>query len=215
MKKAAIFFGGWDGHEPEQTTAIVKKLLETENFEVHTYNTLDLLEDKSQFEDFSLIIMNWTMGEISFPAIEGLRDLIASGIGLAGWHGGMGDAFRNNAEFQFIVGGQFVAHPDNIRDYTVNISNTQDPITQDLTDFPMHSEQYYMHTDPSNQVLATTTFSSIESHPWVNGTTIPVVWKRTYDKGKIFYSSLCHVAADFDVPQAKELLRRGMLWAAK
>ncbi|QQE12461.1 ThuA domain-containing protein [Planctomycetota bacterium] len=215
MKKAAIFYGGWDGHEPEQTANIAKQLLESENFEVKLFDTLEPLADKTQFEDYNLIIMNWTMGEIPQASFESFRDLILSGVGFAGWHGGMGDAFRNNADYQFIVGGQFVTHPDGIKDYTVNITKHNDPIMQGLSDFDMHSEQYYMHVDPSNEVLATTTHQNVQSTPWVNGTTIPVAWKRPFGKGRVFYSALGHVAADFDVPEMREILRRGMLWAAK
>jgi type 1 glutamine amidotransferase len=78
----------------------------------------------------------------------------------------------------------------------------------------MHSEQYYMHVDPSNQVLATTTFSD-EFHDWIAGTVMPVVWTRRWGAGRVFYSSLGHVAADFDVPEAKEIVRRGLLWASR
>ena len=107
-----------------------------------------------------------------------------------------------------------VAHPGNIIDYEVNIINHDDPITAGLKDFKMHSEQYYMHVDPSNEVLATTTFSG-EHAPWIAGTVMPVVWKRMYGAGKVFYSSLGHVARDFDVPEAKEIVRRGMRWATR
>jgi hypothetical protein len=105
-----------------------------------------------------------------------------------------------------------VAHPGNVIDYEVNIVDHDDPITAGLSDFKMHSEQYYMHVDPSNEVLATTTFNT-DIAPWVNGTVMPVVWKRMWGKGRVFYSSLGHVASDFDVPEAKEIEVRGMLWA--
>ncbi len=139
---------------------------------------------------------------------------IKAGTGLAGWHGGMADSFRNNVEYQWMVGGQWVAHPGNIIDYTVNIINHDDPITAGLSDFQMHSEQYYMHVDPSNEVLATTTYDGAHAS-WVAGTVMPVVWKRMWGQGKVFYSSLGHVAKDFDVAEAKEIVRRGMLWATR
>jgi type 1 glutamine amidotransferase len=126
----------------------------------------------------------------------------------------MADAFRNNVNYQWMVGGQWVAHPGNIVDYEVNIIDHEDPITAGLPDFKMHSEQYYMHVDPSNEVLATTTFNT-DIAPWVNDTIMPVVWKRRWGEGRVFYSSLGHVAKDFDVPEAKEIQRRGMLWATR
>ena len=96
----------------------------------------------------------------------------------------------------------------------MNIVDHDDPIMAGLADFKMHSEQYYMHTDPGNEVLATTTFAA-ETAPWVDGTVMPVVWRRLFGKGRVFYSSLGHVAADFDVPEALKILRRGMSWAAR
>jgi hypothetical protein len=154
------------------------------------------------------------MGTITREQEKGLLDAIKSGVGIAGWHGGMGDSYRNNVNYQWMVGGQWVSHPDGVCDYEVNIINHTDPITKGLSDFKMHSEQYYMHVDPSNEVLATTTFHS-PAAPWIEGTVMPVVWKRMWGKGRVFYSSLGHVAKDFDVPEAREIQRRGMLWACR
>ena len=82
-----------------------------------------------------------------------------------------------------------------------------------LGEFEMNSEQYYMHVDPSNEVLATTTFDG-EPYPWIRGCVMPQVWKRKYGEGRVFYSALGHNAKDFEVPEVKEILRRGMLWAS-
>jgi len=147
--------------------------------------------------------------------VAGLIEAVKNGVGLAGWHGGMCDSFRNNTTYQFMTGGQWVAHPDGIVEYTVNIVNHTDPITKGIPDFKMKSEQYYMHTDPGNQVLATTTFGDNREAPWVKGTVMPVVWKRRWGQGRVFYSSLGHVVADFNVPEAREIQRRGILWAAR
>jgi type 1 glutamine amidotransferase len=136
--------------------------------------------------------------------VDGVRDNTA----------GMADSFRNNTDYQFMVGGQWVAHPGGIIPYTVNIVDHDDLITTGLDDFQMHSEQYYMHVDPSNEVLATTTFSGDYGVPWIAGTVMPVVWKRHGCAGRVFYCSLGHVARDFDVPEAREIVRRGMLWAS-
>jgi len=126
----------------------------------------------------------------------------------------MGDAFRDNVEYQFMVGGQWVAHPGGVIDYTVNITDHQDPVTAGLSDFSMHSEQYYMHVDPHVKVLATTTFTG-EHAPWIEGATVPVAWKKMYGKSRVFYTSLGHVVSDFNVPEAKTIVQRGMLWATR
>jgi hypothetical protein len=214
MKKVLIVWGGWDGHEPEQCADIFAPILRDAGFEVAVSDTLDSYLDKARMSALSLIVPVWTMGTITNEQEAGLLEAIKSGVGVAGFHGGMGDAFRNNTNYQWMVGGQWVSHPDNITDYQVNIVDRDDPVTTGLDDFRMHSEQYYMHVDPSNKVLATTTFNSPVA-PWVKGTVMPVVWKRMWGKGRVFYSSLGHVAADFAVYEAREIQRRGMLWAAR
>ena len=213
-KKAVIVWGGWEGHEPKQCVDVFAPILEEEGFEVTISGTLDTYKDQDLMLAQDLIVPTWTMGTIADDQEKGLLAAIGSGVGVAGWHGCMGDSFRNNTNYQFMVGGQWVAHPDGIIEYTVNITS-DDPIVAGLGDFHMHSEQYYMHTDPGNEVLATTVLAGIESSPWVNGTVMPVVWKRPWGKGRVFYSSLGHVAVDFDVPEAREIQRRGMLWASR
>ncbi|MEZ4996565.1 MAG: ThuA domain-containing protein [Bacteroidales bacterium] len=148
------------------------------------------------------------MSEITSAQEGGLLSAVRGGAGLAGWHGGLADAFRNNPAYQYMVGGQWVAHPGGVIDYNVTITDPDDPVTRGLREFRMHSEQYYMHVDPNVKVLATTTFTG-EHDYWSEGCTMPVVWKKMYGKGRVFYSSLGHVAADMDVPEALEILRRG------
>jgi type 1 glutamine amidotransferase len=213
-KKAVMVWGGWEGHEPKQCVEVFAPILEEEGFEVTISDTLDTYKDRDLMLEQDLVVPTWTMGAIEGEQEQGLLNAIDSGVGVAGWHGCMGDSFRNNTNYQFMVGGQWVAHPDGIIDYTVNITS-DDPIVAGLEDFAMHSEQYYMHTDPGNEVLATTTFAGRESAPWVNGTVMPVVWKRQWGKGRVFYSSLGHVAADFAVSEAREIQRRGMVWASR
>jgi type 1 glutamine amidotransferase len=209
-----IVAGGWAGHEPDACAALFAGVLRGDGFEVTVRDTLDAYLDAAALRETDLIVPIWTMGEIGKDQLQGLLDAVAAGTGVAGWHGGMGDAFRNEPEYQFMVGGQWVAHPGNIIDYTVQIVRRDDPITAGLDDFVMHSEQYYLHVDPANEVLATTTFSG-EHAPWIAGTVMPVAWKRSWDQGRVFYCSLGHTAADFAVPEAREIVRRGMRWAAR
>jgi len=214
MKKALFVWGGWDGHEPRQTTEHMAAVMQAEGFEVEVSATLDSFIDVEKLKELDLIVPCFTMANITGEQERGLEGAIKSGVGFGGWHGGAGDAFRNQTEYQFMVGGQWVAHPGGIVDYTVNITNHDDPITKGISDFAMRSEQYYMHVDPSNQVLATTVFSGVDA-PWVKGCVMPVVWKRMYGEGKVFYSSLGHVKSDFDVAEVTEIMKRGLVWAAR
>ncbi|MBO9195252.1 ThuA domain-containing protein [Rhizobium sp. 16-449-1b] len=213
MRKALIVWGGWAGHEPEQCSVIVRDLLEKEGFDVLVEPTTSMFANPD-LKDFSLIVPIVTMSKIEKEEVKGLAQAIESGVGFAGYHGGAGDSFRDSTDYQFIVGGQWVAHPGNIIDYTVNITRPDDPLMAGIADFRYSSEQYYMHVDPSNDVLATTTFTGEQAY-WIDGVTMPVVWKRMYGKGRVFYSSLGHAAREFDVPQMYEIFRRGALWAAR
>lgn len=216
MKKALMVWGGWEGHEPQQCVERFAPWLRENGFEVRIENNLDIYTNAEVMNSLSLVVPIWTMGAITSEQEAGLCDAVKGGVGLAGWHGGTGDAFRNNPKYQWMTGGQWVAHPGNIMDYTVQISDFNHEITRGLSDFAMKSEQYYMHTDPGNNVLATTTFDGQhEGATWIQGTVMPVLWTRMWGAGRVFYSSLGHVNADFEVYEAAETVRRGMLWAAR
>lgn len=213
-KKALMVWGGWMGHEPDLCVQVFAPFLESQGYDVTISDTLDTYLNKELLMAQDLIVPVWTMGTITNEQEAGLLEAVESGVGIAGWHGGMGDSFRNNVNYQFMVGGQWVAHPGGVIDYEVNITKPDDPIVEGLSDFAMHSEQYYMHVDPSNEVLATTTFGG-EYAPWIEGTVMPVAWKRRYGKARVFYTSLGHVASDFNVPEALAIMQRGLLWASK
>jgi uncharacterized protein len=215
MTKSALFVvGGWDGHTPFESANLFADLLRQEGYEVEISDTLDSYLDVDRLKGLNLIVPTWTMDTITDDQLNGLLAAVESGVGVGGWHGCMADSFRNSVKYQFMVGGQWVAHPGDIIDYTVSITDHQHPITSGLADFNIHSEQYYMHVDPSNQVLATTTFSDAYV-PWINGTVMPVVWTRQWGTGRVFYASFGHTVADFDVPEAREIVRRGLLWASR
>jgi len=213
-KKGLIVYGGWDGHQPKETAALIGGDLSASGFEVELSDTLDSLLDEARLKAFDLIVPHWTMGQLTGEQEKALIAAVESGVGLGGIHGGMGDAFRNQTNYQFVVGGQFVSHPDNHKDYVVNFAKTADPIVAGLKDFTIHSEQYYMHVDPSNEVLATTTFQTT-SAPWVNGTVMPVAWKRQYGAGRVFYQSIGHSVKELEIPQVREMTKRGLIWAAR
>ncbi|MNJ43443.1 Trehalose utilization [compost metagenome] len=168
--------------------------------------------------NLNLIVPIWTMGEIEQEQLVPVLEAVQSGVGLAGCHGGMCDAFRNCVEWQFMTGSQWVAHPfnDGVK-YEVNmIKSTSSSIIEGIHDFEVTSEQYYLHVDPAVDVLATTTFANSEGAHSANGAiTMPVVYTKRWGKGKIFYNALGHQANIFDIPEARELMRRGFLWATK
>jgi type 1 glutamine amidotransferase len=212
MKEALIVWGGWSGHEPKEGAEVVGEMLEQEGFKVFTENTTEAFADPS-IRDLSLIVPIVTMSKIEKEELSNLVAAVNGGVGLGGYHGGMADSFRDQPEYQFMVGGQWVAHPGNIIDYPVDVTRPDDPIMSGIESFDYRSEQYFMHVDPAIEVLATTRFSG-EHAEWIDGVVMPVVWKTRFGKGRVFYSSLGHVVSEFAVPQMKEILRRGLVWAA-
>ena len=212
-KKVLFTYGGWDGHQPTQCRDIFVPWLKSVGAEVFEFDNLSCYADTAIMNNIDLIVQTWTQGNIRGNEERGLLNAVKRGVGLAGWHGGIGDSFRNNVEFQYMVGGQWVAHPGGVIPYDVTIKDKTDPVTKGLNNFKMNSEQYYMHIDPNAKVLVTTTFTG-QHDPWVKGSVIPVAWKKTFGKGRVFYSSLGHVAKDFEVPEALEIMKRGICWAA-
>jgi len=213
-KKVLYVYGGWEGHQPKECRDVFVPWLKSAGADVVEYENLSCYKDSVLMSKIDLIIQSWTMGNIDQEEEKGLLDAVKRGVGLAGWHGGIGDSFRSSVDFQFMVGGQWVAHPGGIIPYEVNITNKEDTVTKGLKDFRMNSEQYYMLVDPNVKVLATTTFSG-EHAFWIKGAVVPVVWKKNYGKGRVFYSSLGHAAKEFyDFPEALEIMKRGICWAA-
>lgn len=216
--KALIFYGGWDGHEPDLVSQRIQRHLEAAGYEVDRDDTQDRLSDLDQVRSYDLIVPCWTMGEIPNEYVKNISTAVGEGTGLAGVHGGMCDAFRTNVEWQFMTGGQWVSHPggDGV-EYTVNINKGSSPITEGLEDFPVKSEQYYLHIDPANEVLATTRFPSVAYYNTANkAVDIPVAWTRYWGLGRVYYLSLGHHDDVFDLsPTADILLKRGLLWAGE
>lgn len=213
-KKVLIVFGGWQGHNPQGFVDKVTPWFKAQGAILTISDSLGVYTNEKIMSETDLIIQSWTMGEITRAQRDGLVTAIKNGTGLAGCHGGTGDSFRNCVEFLYIVGGQWVAHPGGQIDYTVNITNSKDPITKGLSDFKMHSEQYYMLTDPNSKVLATSAYNG-EYDSWIKGAVIPVAWKKNFGKGRVFYSSLGHAPEDFNTVEAWTLLIRGIRWASE
>lgn len=217
-RKALIVQGGWDGHEPVQVSEIFADVLKKEGFEVEISDTLDRFADEDNLKSHDLLVPIWTMGEIKEEQLRSVLQAVQSGVGIAGCHGGMCDSFRNSVEWQFMTGSQWVAHPFNDGvEYEVNmVMNSSSPLVEGIQDFKVKSEQYYLHVDPCVNVLATTTFALSEGPHSANGIiTMPVVYTKKWGQGRVFYNSLGHHADIFDIPEARELMRRGFLWAAK
>ena len=193
-------------------------MLEKHGYEVTVFDTLEPLGNPSDLMELELMVFCWTMGEIRPEYTRNVSKAVAAGVGLTGCHGGMCDAFRQDTEWQFMTGGQWVAHPgnDGVR-YTVNIRHGSSPIVEGLEDFEVCSEHYYLHVDPAIEVLASTRFPVFPYYHMSNKPVdMPVAWTKFWGNGRVFYSSLGHHDDVFEhSPTAAVLMERGMVWAAE
>lgn len=214
-RKVLFTYGGWNGHEPEKFRDYMVPWLKEEGAEVVVHANLDPYTDKKLMDSIDLVMQIFTISQISKEQEKGLLEAIEkNGTGMAGWHGGMCDAFRNNPDYQYMTGGQWVSHPGGVVDYSVKITNRKDEVTKGLKDFDIKSEQYYMHVDPNVKVLATTRFNG-NVHSWINGCVMPVTWKKMHGKGRIFFTSVGHNLNHItEIPAAIEMLKRGVRWAS-
>lgn len=217
--KALIVWGGWEGHDPGPVAETIGEQLSAKGFEVEISDTLDAFKDVEKLKTLNLIVPVWTMGKITGEQLNPVAAAVKAGVGIGGCHGGMCDSFRDATEWHFITGGQWVSHPGNSGvTYTVKITQPDHFITQGTSDFQVTSEQYYLHTDPANKVLAATWFPSPGAdgpHVTNGDVDMPVVWTKMYGEGRVFYSSIGHNAATVREPDPLRILVRGLLWAAR
>ena len=223
-KKALMVHGGWNGHTPFESVQVFAPILQKEGYDVELSDTLDSYLNPD-LTDYDLIVPCWTMGNITSEQEAGLLAAIKSGVGLGGWHGGIIDSFRQKERYQLMTGAQWVAHPGGAdMTYRVDIIDQNHPITEGIESFVLpKTEQYYCHVDPSisredslYRMLCETTFSGEHAEGIVRpGTVMPYAWIKPYGDGKVFVASWGHTYKDFDVPEAKEIIRRGLLYASR
>ncbi|MEO5616054.1 MAG: ThuA domain-containing protein [Cypionkella sp.] len=216
MTKALITWGGWDGHQPDKVAALFAEELRSAGMQVEVTDSLSCFDDPGRLADLNLIVPVWTMSSIEKHQSENVAAAVAAGVGLAGCHGGMCDAFRTDVLWQFMTGAQWVAHPGNDGvNYRVRMVS-DDPLVAGIADFDVATEQYYLHIDPAVRVHAVCDFPVVDGPHAPNGpVAMPVVFSKLWGQGRVYYNALGHQADVINHGPARELLRRGLLWAAK
>ena len=212
-KNVLVIWGGWEGHKPNLFASHVEKWLISQNANYQINNSLNAYDNLKELIKYDLIIQSVTLGQISENQEANLVKAVRSGVGIAGAHGGLADSFRNNTNYQFMIGGQFVKHPGGKVKFKINMLD--DKLTEGLDDFEIFTEQYYLHYDPNIEIIANTKFNG-ETFPWIEDVVMPVSWKKTYGKGKVFYISIGHDPDEFMMHEdGWKLLTRGFVWATR
>ena len=213
-KRVLVVYGGWEGHKPKFFAEKFSKWLKSQNATVFISDSTSIYTNSNLMKDLDLIIHHITDGKITKKQSSSLINTIRNGAGLVGCHGGLVDSFRENLNYQYMVGGQFVKHPGDQINYEVKIGPEKDPITNGINDFSVKTEQYYMHIDPDIKILATTEFSG-KHDPWIEGAIMPVVWKKAFGRGRVFFNAIGHSTNDYEIPEVWEIIKRGVSWAAQ
>ncbi|MCA5891950.1 ThuA domain-containing protein [Isoptericola sp. NEAU-Y5] len=228
-RRALVVRGGWDGHSPEATTDLFIPFLRAHGFDVRVETDNEVYADSDVMAGTDLVLQCVTMSTISGPALAGLRAAVEAGTGLAGWHGGIADSYRDSSDYLQLVGGQFATHPakapdervgdgsDNFLRHTIEITDLgrEHPITVGLDDVELVSEQYWVLHDDLVDVLATTTHPAPDWHPWHRPVTSPAVWTRRWGAGRVFVATPGHSWDVLEHPTIRTIVRRGLLWASR
>ncbi|MCI0581855.1 MAG: ThuA domain-containing protein [Chloroflexi bacterium] len=192
--------------------------LRSNGFAVEVYDSLDIYADAIQMSTVDLIVQCWTQGAISQAQLDGLDAAVRGGTGLAGWHGGIVDAFRDSPDYLQLTGGQFTSHPGGVVDYVVDVVDARrdHQIVAGFNRVALLTEQYWVLTDVGlSDVLATTTIRRRPDDPWHEPVTVPAIWTRPWGRGRVFVCTVGHALEDLAVPEIRTIIERGLVWASR
>ena len=228
-KTALVVRGGWDGHQPVEATELFIPYLKDNGFDVRVEESSKIYADTDYLAGVDLIMQCMTMSTIEKDEFEGLRAAVENGTGLAGWHGGIADSYRNTSDYLHLIGGQFACHPgkhpdqrtgeqsDNYVPYTINMlpAAATHPITRGISDVELVTEQYWVLADDYIDVLATTTQKVRAWDPWNREVTSPAIWTRQWGQGRIFVATPGHRVEILQDANVRTIIERGLLWASR
>jgi type 1 glutamine amidotransferase len=228
-KSALVVRGGWDGHQPFEATELFIPYLTDNGYDVRVEESPKVYADTNYMASVDLIMQCMTMTTIEKDEFAGLRTAVENGTGLAGWHGGIADSYRNNSDYLHLIGGQFACHPgkhpdertgeqsDNYVPYTINMlpEAAHHPITKGINDFDLVTEQYWVLADDYIDVLATTRQKVREWDPWNREVTSPAIWTRQWGNGRIFVATPGHHVDILQDTNVRTIIERGLLWASR
>lgn len=229
-KRALVVRGGWEGHQPVESTDSFLPFLAEHGYDTRVEDTSAVYADADYMATVDLIVQTNTMNKIDDGELRGLITAVENGTGMAGWHGGIADSYRNSSDYLQFIGGQFATHPTKApRDelpgdgtdcfvrHTIEIvpERADHPIVAGIEDFELTTEQYWVLSDDYNDVLATTTIPVTSYHAWHRPVTSPAVWTRLWGQGRIFVATPGHDVGVLADPNVRTIIERGLLWASR
>lgn len=230
MKRALIVRGGWDGHQPVETSESIIPFLVSHGYEVRVEESAAVYADRDYLPTADVVVQVNTMNVIEKDELAGLIAAVRAGTGMAGWHGGIADSYRDSPDYLHLIGGQFAHHPpraprdqldgrpdDYFVAHTINIvpAKADHPIVAGIGDFDLTTEQYWVLSDSYNEVLATTTVAARHFDAWTQPVVVPAIWTRQWGLGRVFAATPGHGLDVLDDPRVRTIVERGMLWASR
>lgn len=214
-KVKVLIVTGFDvgAHKWRDTTQQTAAILEDcDRFEVKICEDIGIFESSS-LANYDVVVLNygfWNEPQPSEAAKAGLLNYVKSGKGLMSLHFSC-SSFQQWDEYHELLGRWWKkgtgGHGPRGK-FTVNISASDHPLTDGLTDFEADDELYAKLTgDAKLEVLATA------DSDW-SGKTEPIVYVKPYGKGRVVHNLLGHDIRARENESFQTLVRRGAEWAA-
>jgi len=146
--------------------------------------------------------------ECSAEQLAGLTKFVERGGGYVPLHFTTADA---SGEFLAFVGAKFLGHPPH-GPFQVRVSDSDHPITRGLGTIDIEDECYRSEYPDLESLRVLMTSHRPDPEAKIDGE--PSAWVKEIGRGRLFYSALGHDARSFAHPGLRELLTRGIRWAA-
>lgn len=163
----------------------------------HTMESLSQI-DLSLFQALVLYFHHKSMSQAALRLFESYVD---NGGGVLALHSAAA-SFMEVPRYFDILGGRF-SHHGPIEEFQVQPNGAADAIFNDIPSFTVYDELYRHEFDPNNYIHFTTP---------VEGMDEPVVWTRSYGKGKVCYFALGHTESTWEQPPVQSIIERSLKW---
>jgi len=228
-KLKVLIITGINAHDWKGTTPTLRATLEeTGKFDVRVMEEFRGAGPET-LAPYDLVVINHSGGRIWGERGEkAIEDFVASGKGLVLYHFAL-SGFAGWTEFEKMSGANWRPEDGDHsprHDWTVNIKDTEHPITKGMKDFPVKAEELYadLRWQPAGtyHVLAT----AYDDHALYNGRSGKghvlegpgqdenILWTTQYGKGRVFVTTLGHDAENVKADYFRVTFARGAEWAA-